>query len=90
VSTTRVAKDGEVLAALRREAADLHYAYAPGRVSIEGLAAALAIAGFARGPAATTALRAALDRLVAAGQARPIEVSGPDGAPTAGWYEPVD
>jgi hypothetical protein len=84
-----MAKDGEVLAALRREAAESRYAYAPGRVSIHGLAAALAIAGFARGPAATAALQSALDRLVAAGQARPTEVTGPDGAPTGGWYEPV-
>ena len=82
-----MAKDGDVLAALRREAAESRYAYAPGRVSVEGLAAALAVAGFARGPAASAALRAAIERLVAAGQARPAEVVGPDGARSAGWYE---
>jgi hypothetical protein len=77
----------DVLHLLRREAAEGRYAYAPGRLSFEGLYAQLAIAGAARAPATLAALREALGRLVAEGKVRAVEVAGPDGGPAGDWYE---
>src|SRR5262245_13790728 len=78
----------EILRLLRREAGQGRYGYAPGRLSLEGLRAELAIAGTARasdGPA----LRRVLERLIADGKVRAVEVAGPDGRPGGDWYEAI-
>jgi hypothetical protein len=85
----RVPRGEDVLRLLRREAAEGRYAYAPGRLSFEGIYAQLAIEGVARAPATESALRQALGRLVAEGKVRAVDVAGPDGGPGGDWYEAV-
>src|SRR5215210_5286578 len=89
MASRRLPSGNDVLGVLRREAAEGRYAYAPGRLSFEGIYAQLAIAGAARAPATESALRRALEQLVAAGKVRPVEVAGPDGQPGGDWYECV-
>jgi hypothetical protein len=85
----RVPSGEEILRLLRSEAGQGRYGYAPGRLSLEGLRAQLAIAGTARAPHGP-ALRQAIERLIAEGKVRAVEVVGPDGRPGGDWYEAVE
>jgi hypothetical protein len=85
----RTPSGDDVLGLLRRETGEGRYGYAPGRLSFDGIYAQLAITGAARAPATETALRQALERLVAEGKVRVVEVAGPDGQPGGDWYEVV-
>ena len=89
MASRRVPSGEDVLRLLRRESAEGRYGYAPGRLSFEGIYAQLAIGGAARAPATQSALRQALERLIAEGKVRALEVAGPDGAPGEDWYEAV-
>jgi len=84
----RAPSGAEILRLLRHEAGQGRYGYAPGRVSLEGLRAQLAIGGGARAPEAA-AVRQALERLIAEGTVRAVAVVGPDGEPGGDWYEAV-
>ena len=87
MATARVPKVDDVLRVLRHERTESHYDYAPGRISFVGILAQLAIAGFPRRGATEAALRMALDRLVAEGAVKAVEVVGPTGEPDRDWYE---
>jgi hypothetical protein len=87
MASRRMPGEDDVLRVLRREAVEGRYAFAPGRLTFEGIYAQLAIAGLARAPATQSALRQALGRLVEGGRVRAAEVVGPDGETPGEWYE---